>query len=222
MVLFAPWPLRSIPLAISFLALLPLPDQGRQGAPRPAPKPGPPQPSIVAVVTDRDGTTTTVTDVKARYAFSTYRSGDEPIIEDLDSVVMQLVTREGAVTVRDELRLPFVELRRIRWVSLGGHDRLELERRDGTTLSIQQIVGAGRTRDANYALEEKAPDGVVTKVTTYYEYALATLKRDGDVAGAALMRDLKFSAIIGKATTSTGRTGDFGLGYTVVREVEFK
>lgn len=179
----------------------------------------PAKPVLTAVVTDNNGQATTVSALQARYVYNTNRSGDKVLIDEADALVFQLEAREGHVYTTDEVRVPFAEIRRFRLIS---HQHVEIEKRDGSRLLLDQITGSAWKLEAQHKLEEKGPDGAVRKTTPYHECAIALQKQDGEIAGTPLMRQLQLRSLRGKAKTASGREGEFSIGLTEVKEVEFK
>jgi hypothetical protein len=173
----------------------------------------------VAVVTDSSGHTTTVTNLRAIYAPDDGSGNRDGLVTYLPALRIRLTNREGRVRTYDTLNVPFTAIRR---VSFPGYFKLEVERRDGTALVLEQVTGRTRGPDANSVLEERDATGGVTKSQTVDDYKFETEKQTGTVLGARVMSMLVLSGFVGVAKTSSGREGEFSINKEEVRSIEFK
>jgi hypothetical protein len=174
---------------------------------------------VVAVVSDSSGHATTVTNLRAIYAPDDGSGDRDGLVTYLPALRIRLTNREGRVRTFDTLNVPFTAIRR---VSFPGYYKLEVERRDGTALVLEQLTGRNRGPDANYVLEERDATGGVTKSEKLDDYKFATEKQAGTVLGARVMRVLLLSGFAGVAKTSSGREGKFSINSEEVRSIEFK
>lgn len=173
---------------------------------------------LTAIVTDSKGVATEVSGLKVRYWDQ--RQGDnrlDPV--ELPALVFQIETQEGRVTATDEITVP---LRDIRKLSLPGNYRIEIERRNGSTVVFDQIRAPDWTPDRQRSLLERDSQGAVVKDLKFHGYEVATLRQDGAILDTKVMRPMVFGGFVGRAKMSSGREGDFFIRATEVKTIEVK
>ena len=157
---------------------------------------------VVAVVTDRNGHATTVTQLKATYAPREGSGGRAELLAYLPALRIQLRKSEGGVEKSETLSVPFAAIRRLSFL---GDFKFEVERRDGTALVLKHLIGR-QPDNAQFVLEERESAGGVTKNHRLYDYKFATEKQTGTASGLGVWRELLLMGFAGVIKSPSGRT----------------
>ena len=184
--------------------------------PRATPAPLP----VTATVTDEKGQATVVEGLKAHYVYNPNGQRPEPIIRDIGVLSLLLTQREGRIEIDDRIEIPFGAMQRLAF--RGPVHELEVVRKDGGVVVIDQARGVDRTVDVGWILLERNAAGDVVKRLGLYKYEPGMLVEDGKILDAAIMRQLRLSGFIGLARTSSGKVGEYFISQYEARVIEFK
>lgn len=169
------------------------------------PQPGCAQREVAAVITDDKGVTTSVAGLKARYEASQARWDGPTPSRETDDVRLLMTIKEGRVTTKEELVLPFRDLRRASFKFVDHHTGwlIRFERRDGSTVVIR-----------HWRTLELADPGGKKQVRTVEDSDFAA----GEVQHVLLLLE----AFVGKAATSSGKQGAFQIPWRETSTIDFK
>jgi hypothetical protein len=165
--------------------------------------------SVSATLTDGDGVTVEVSDLKGHYYISTRikKGPEQGVYWDLSTLYVTLSGQQGASYWTDTLSFGFSELKRLSYepqtnISQKDRPRLELEKRDG---SVYVITG-------NH-FEQRNASGERIK-----EFAITRWEYGGKIGGD----EASLNSFVGHTQTPLGRPGEFSINEGAVRQIQFR